>query len=75
MKAGQLIGMVAQQVGGKGGGRPDMAQLVTDACGLTCSVSQCERLGQRASEQGVEACRGLASRYFALTLSTTIKSG
>lgn len=26
IKAGELIGMVAQQVGGKGGGRPDMAQ-------------------------------------------------
>ena len=25
VKAGELIGMVAQQVGGKGGGRPDMA--------------------------------------------------
>lgn len=28
VKAGELIGMVAQQVGGKGGGRPDMAQAV-----------------------------------------------
>ncbi len=26
VKAGELIGVVAQQVGGKGGGRPDMAQ-------------------------------------------------
>ncbi|MGG4695245.1 alanine--tRNA ligase [Klebsiella pneumoniae] len=26
VKAGELVGMVAQQVGGKGGGRPDMAQ-------------------------------------------------
>ena len=26
VKAGELIGFVAQQVGGKGGGRPDMAQ-------------------------------------------------
>ncbi|AAG57801.1 Alanyl-tRNA synthetase [Escherichia coli O157:H7 str. SS17] len=48
VKAGELIGMVAQQVGGKGGGRPDMAQAGgTGCCGLTCSVSQCERLGQR----------------------------
>ena len=41
--------MVAQQVGGKGGGRPDMAQAGgTDAVpGSPCSVSQCERLGQR----------------------------
>ncbi|XPE51097.1 DHHA1 domain-containing protein [Shigella flexneri] len=48
MKAGELIGMVAQQVGGKGGGRPDMAQAGGRMpAGLTCSVSQCERLGQR----------------------------
>lgn len=48
VKAGELIGMVAQQVGGKGGGRPDMAQAGWyGCCGLTCSVSQCERLGQR----------------------------
>ena len=26
IKAGELVAMVAQQVGGKGGGRPDMAQ-------------------------------------------------
>jgi alanyl-tRNA synthetase len=26
IKAGELVNMVAQQVGGKGGGRPDMAQ-------------------------------------------------
>jgi alanyl-tRNA synthetase len=26
MKAGDLVNFVAQQVGGKGGGRPDMAQ-------------------------------------------------
>jgi alanyl-tRNA synthetase len=26
VKAGELVNMVAEQVGGKGGGRPDMAQ-------------------------------------------------
>ncbi|HYA46432.1 MAG TPA: DHHA1 domain-containing protein, partial [Burkholderiales bacterium] len=26
LKAGELVNYVAQQVGGKGGGRPDMAQ-------------------------------------------------
>jgi alanyl-tRNA synthetase len=26
IKAGELVGSVAQQVGGRGGGRPDMAQ-------------------------------------------------
>ncbi|MFZ6775743.1 alanine--tRNA ligase [Undibacterium sp. Ji83W] len=36
IKAGDLVNFVAQQVGGKGGGRPDMAQAGgTDASGLT----------------------------------------
>ncbi|MFZ6642473.1 alanine--tRNA ligase [Undibacterium sp. TC4M20W] len=36
VKAGDLVNFVAQQVGGKGGGRPDMAQAGgTDASGLT----------------------------------------
>ncbi len=48
VKAGELVGMVAQQVGGKGGGRPDMAQAEWYRCVCSpCSVSQCERLGQR----------------------------
>jgi alanyl-tRNA synthetase len=35
VKAGELVNHVAQQVGGKGGGRPDMAQAGgTDAAGL-----------------------------------------
>jgi alanyl-tRNA synthetase len=35
LKAGELVNMVAQQVGGKGGGRPDMAQAGgTDAAAL-----------------------------------------
>jgi alanyl-tRNA synthetase len=35
VKAGELINMVAQQVGGKGGGRPDMAMAGgTDASAL-----------------------------------------
>jgi alanyl-tRNA synthetase len=35
VKAGELVNMVAQQVGGKGGGRPDMAQAGgTDAASL-----------------------------------------
>jgi alanyl-tRNA synthetase len=35
VKAGELVNMVAQQVGGKGGGRPDMAQAGgTDAANL-----------------------------------------
>lgn len=40
VKAGELIGMVAQQVGGKGGGRPDMAQAGgTDAAALSAALA------------------------------------
>ncbi|APL71405.1 TPA: alanine--tRNA ligase [Escherichia coli] len=40
VKAGELIGMVAQQVGGKGGGRPDMAQAGgTDVAALPAALA------------------------------------
>ncbi|EBD3759124.1 alanine--tRNA ligase [Salmonella enterica] len=40
VKAGELIGMVAKQVGGKGGGRPDMAQAGgTDAAALPAALA------------------------------------
>lgn len=40
VKSGELIGMVAQQVGGKGGGRPDMAQAGgTDAAALPAALA------------------------------------
>ena len=40
VKAGELIGMVAQQVGGKGGGRPGMAQAGgTDAAALPAALA------------------------------------
>ncbi len=40
VKAGELIGMLAQQVGGKGGGRPDMAQAGgTDASALPAALA------------------------------------
>ncbi|HCL5290913.1 TPA: alanine--tRNA ligase [Salmonella enterica] len=40
VKAGELIGMVVQQVGGKGGGRPDMAQAGgTDAAALPAALA------------------------------------
>jgi len=43
VKAGELVGMVAQQVGGKGGGRPDMAQAGgTDASALPGALSGVE---------------------------------
>jgi alanyl-tRNA synthetase len=39
VKAGELVNFVAQQVGGKGGGRPDMAQAGgTDPSGLTAAL-------------------------------------
>ncbi|MBL4415608.1 alanine--tRNA ligase [Klebsiella pneumoniae] len=40
VKAGELVGMVAQQVGGKGGGRPDMAHAGgTDASALPAALA------------------------------------
>jgi len=43
VKAGELIGMVAQQVGGKGGGRPDMAMAGgTDAQALPAALASVE---------------------------------
>ena len=40
VKAGELVNHVAQQVGGKGGGRPDMAQAGgTDAAGLPAALA------------------------------------
>ncbi|HHG0575286.1 TPA: alanine--tRNA ligase [Klebsiella pneumoniae] len=40
VKAGELVGIVAQQVGGKGGGRPDMAQAGgTDASALPAALA------------------------------------
>ncbi len=46
VKAGELIGMVAQQVGGKGGGRPDMAQAGgTDAAALPAALASVKGWG------------------------------
>ncbi|PWC17042.1 alanine--tRNA ligase [Brenneria roseae subsp. roseae] len=43
VKAGELIGFVARQVGGKGGGRPDMAQAGgTDAAALPAALASVE---------------------------------
>ncbi|MFD2273419.1 DHHA1 domain-containing protein [Undibacterium arcticum] len=40
VKAGELVNFVAQQVGGKGGGRPDMAQAGgTDPSGLAKALA------------------------------------
>ena len=40
VKAGELVNFVAQQVGGKGGGRPDMAQAGgTDAAALPAALA------------------------------------
>ncbi|USD65686.1 alanine--tRNA ligase [Vibrio sp. SCSIO 43136] len=43
VKAGELVNMVAQQVGGKGGGRPDMAQAGgSDASALPAALESVE---------------------------------
>lgn len=43
IKAGDLISYVAQQVGGKGGGRPDMAQAGgTDVSALPAAMASVE---------------------------------
>ena len=43
VKAGELIGPVAQMVGGKGGGRPDMAQAGgTDTAALPAALATVE---------------------------------
>ena len=40
VKAGELVNFVAQQVGGKGGGKPDMAMAGgTDAAGLPAALA------------------------------------
>ena len=40
LKAGELVNFVAQQVGGKGGGKPDMAMAGgTDASGLAVALA------------------------------------
>lgn len=44
VKAGELIGNVAQQVGGKGGGRPDMAMAGTDINALPAALNSVEAL-------------------------------
>jgi len=50
VKAGELVNFVAQKVGGKGGGRPDMAQAGgTDPSGLPAALAGvAEWVGQRA---------------------------
>lgn len=45
VKAGELIGNVAQQVGGKGGGRPDMAMAGDGYQRPASGVKQCRSLG------------------------------
>ena len=49
MKAGELVNHVAQQVGGKGGGRPDMAQAGgTNPAALPQALQSVERwVGER----------------------------
>lgn len=52
VKAGELVNFVAQQVGGKGGGRPDMAQAGgTDPSGLPAALAGVAAwVGERAAK-------------------------
>jgi alanyl-tRNA synthetase len=54
MKAGELIGLVAAKVGGKGGGRPDMAQAGgTDPAGIPAALELVSAwVAERASVTG-----------------------
>ena len=46
VQAGKVIGPVAQKVGGKGGGRPDLAEAGgKDACGARCGAGRGLRRG------------------------------
>lgn len=77
VKAGELIGMVAQQVGGKGGGRPDMAQAGgTDAAALPAALASVKGwVSAKLQQYKRQAMPWTRFTAFALTLSTTIKSG
>ena len=53
VKAGELVNHVAQQVGGKGGGRADMAQAGgTNPAALPRGAAVGARLGRRAAVRG-----------------------
>jgi alanyl-tRNA synthetase len=72
VKAGELVGMVAQQVGGKGGGRPDMAQAGgTDAAALPAALASvkgwvarnCNNYKANSSRHGLNV---MASCHYAI---------
>ncbi len=57
IKAGELVNFVAQQVGGKGGGRPDMAMAGgTDASKLPRGAGQREGMGGAAPVRAAVSC-------------------
>ena len=61
VKAGELVNFVAQQVGGKGGGKPDMAMAGgTDASKLAGRWSRCRAGWPSGSECGSLPARGKA---------------
>ena len=74
VKAGELVNFVAQQVGGKGGGKPDMAMAGgTDPSKLPARCSRCRRgwpSGLDAGPKSPGPCHGglddLRSRYCGL---------
>ncbi len=62
VKAGELVNHVAQQVGGKGGGRPDMAQAGgTDPAGLPAALQSVRALRRAAAVSGESAHQALAA--------------
>ena len=61
IKAGDLVNHVATQVGGKGGGRPDMAQAGgTDAAALPAALASRARLGRAKAVARMQPLRVVA---------------
>ncbi len=75
IKAGELVNFVAQQVGGKGGGKPDMAMAGgTDAAGLPAALKSVEGWVRRARLTGRHARHRLpaAQAERAMRASSTV---
>ncbi len=69
VKAGELVNFVAQQVGGKGGGKPDMAMAGGTQPAALPTPGQRASLGGRAS---VNRCAGIAQEPRSPTTQPTL---
>jgi hypothetical protein len=70
VKAGELVNFVAQQVGGKGGGKPDLAMAGgTDAAALLCAAPPRARRQPVPSSCGLPGADTLAAVITALCAS------